>query len=67
MSVSRGTVLQIVHAIKHRADVLEHILQNPIVTLTDDDPEITQAEKDHVYLLDNLMDDLKRCLDIKRR
>ena len=66
-NVSRGTVLQMVHAIKHRADVLEHILRNPIVTLTDDNPEITQAEKDHVYLLDNLMDDLKRYLGMERR
>lgn len=54
--VERGVVRDMVHAIRFRADVLEHILQNPVVGTM----EISTAEIDHILMLGQQIDDLKR-------
>ena len=58
--VERETVREMVHTIAFRADVLEHILKEPVLGSL----EVRTDELAHVQLLQRQIDDLRRYLNL---
>ena len=58
--VERGTVREMIHAIKFRAGILEDLLKNPVVGGL----EVRTDELAHVRMLQQQVDDLRRYLHL---